>query len=144
MSSLTSITESAAASQPLEFAEAIRAGFPSPAYDHAGERIAIIHDLSPHPTTTFYARVQGDSMRDAGIIDGDIVVVDRGRDAQSGNFVVACIDGEFTIKEFRLDPSGQCAWLVPHNPDFQPIQVTAESNFQVWGVITFAIHKTRS
>ena len=53
-------------------------------------------------------------------------------------------DGEYTIKEFRLDASGTCAWLVPHNPDFQPIQVTAESNFQVWGVITFAIHKTRS
>ena len=129
MSSLTSITESAAASQPLEFAEAIRAGFPSPAYDHAGERIDIIHELIPHPNTTFYARVQGDSMHDAGIIDGD-------------NFVVACIDGEFTIKEFRLDPSGQCAWLIPHNSAYSPIKVTEENSFLVWGVITHAIHKT--
>lgn len=142
MSLLTSITESAASSQPLEFAEAIRAGFPSPAYDHAGERIDIIHELIPHPNTTFYARVQGDSMHDAGIIDGDIVVVDRGRNAQSGNFVVACIDGEFTIKEFRLDPSGQCAWLVPHNAAYSPIKVTEENSFLVWGVITHAIHKT--
>ena len=127
---------------PLELAENVRAGFPSPAYDHMNDRIDILHELVPHPYTTFYARVQGDSMRDAGILDGDIVVVDRSREARDGNFVVACIDGDFTIKEFRHDPSGTCAWLIPHNNAYTPIKVTEESSFLVWGVITHAIHKT--
>ena len=142
MAKLTDITDSEAQELSLEFAEAIHAGFPSPAADHAGERIDMAREMTPHPETTFYAHVQGDSMRDAGIFDGDIVVVDRSLDPKNGDFIVAYIDGEYTIKEFKMDDTGQCAWLIPHNPDFQPIQVTAESNFQVWGVITFAIHKT--
>ena len=91
--------------------------------------------------TTFYAHVEGDSMRDAGILDGDIVVVDRSLDPKNGDFIIAYIDNEYTLKEFRMDESGQCAWLIPHNPDFQPIRVSAESNFMVWGVVTYAIHR---
>jgi len=143
MAILTNITESEESALALEFAESIHAGFPSPAADHAGERIDLTREMTPHPETTFYAHVQGDSMRDAGILDGDIVVVDRSLEPKSGDFIVAYIDGEYTIKEFKMDEHAQCAWLIPHNPDFQPIQVTAESNFQVWGVITYAIHKTR-
>ena len=97
MSKLIDITESEQSELALEFAESIHAGFPSPAADYSGDRINLARVMTPHPETTFYAHVEGDSMRDAGILDGDIVVV-----------------------------------------------VTAESNFQVWGVITFAIHKTRS
>ena len=141
MAKITDITESEASALALEFAESIHAGFPSPAVDHAGERIDLTREMTPHPETTFYAHVQGESMRDAGILDGDIVVVDRSLDPKNGDFIVAFIDGEYTIKEFKQEHD--CAWLIPHNPAFQPIQVTAESNFMVWGVITYAIHRTR-
>ena len=141
MAKLTDISEAEQNALALEFAESIHAGFPSPAADHAGERIDMAREMTPHPETTFYARVEGDSMRDAGILDGDIVVVDRSLDPKNGDFIVAYIDGEYTIKEYQLDASGQYALLIPHNPDFQSIKVTDESNFNVWGVITYTIHK---
>ena len=143
MAKLIDITDSEQSELALEFAESIHAGFPSPAADHQGERINLAREMTPHPETTFYAHVEGDSMRDAGILDGDIVVVDRSLEPKSGDFIIAYIDNEYTLKEFKMDKSGQGAWLIPHNPDFQPIRVTAESNFQVWGVVTYAIHKTR-
>ena len=143
MAKLIDTSDSEQGELALEFAESIHAGFPSPAADHAGERINLAREMTPHPETTFYAHVEGDSMRDAGILDGDIVVVDRSLTPKNGDYIVAYIDGEYTLKEFRVDPDGQSAWLIPHNPDFQPIKVTAESNFVVWGVITYAVHKTR-
>ncbi len=143
MAKLIDISDSEQGELALEFAESIHAGFPSPAADHAGERINLAREMTPHPETTFYAHVEGDSMRDAGILDGDIVVVDRSLTPKNGDYIVAYIDGEYTLKEFRVDPDGQSAWLIPHNPDFQPIKVTEESNFVVWGVITYAVHKTR-
>lgn len=127
----------------LEFAEAIRAGFPSPAADHSGERIDMVREINHHPDTTFYARVSGDSMRDAAILDGDIVVIDKSLDPHNGDYIIAAIDGEFTLKEFRLDPENHCAWLIPHNDSFQPIRVSEEQNFSVWGVVTHVIHRTR-
>lgn len=128
----------------LEFAEAIHAGFPSPAADHAGERIDMVHEMTPHPETTFYARVEGDSMRDAGILDGDIAVIDRSLDPHNGDYIVAYVDGEYTMKEYRQDATNGCAWLIPHNEAYQPIRVDAASNFQIWGVITHVIHSMRS
>ena len=77
------------------------------------------------------------------ILDGDLVVVDRSLDPKNGDFIVAYIDGEYTLKEFKMDESGECAWLIPHNPDFQPIRVDKNNEFTVWGVVTYAIHKTR-
>ena len=78
---------------------------------------------------------------DAGISDGDIIVVDKSLEATTGDYVVAFIDGEFTLKEFRLDEANKCAWLVPYNKDFSPIKVTAENDFMVWGVVTYVIKK---
>jgi DNA polymerase V len=144
MARLIDISESEQNELALEFAEAVHAGFPSPAADHSGERINLTEEMTPNPETTFYAQIDGDSMRDAGILNGDIVVVDRSLQPKTGDIIVAYIDGEYTIKEFRLDPSERCAWLIPHNPDFQPIRVTEESNFSVWGVVTYAIHNVRS
>lgn len=141
MPKLTDITDSEQIALELEFAEAIHAGFPSPAADHSGERINLVHEMTPNPETTFYAHIEGDSMRDAGIYDGDIVVVDRSLEPKNGDIIVAYIDGEYTVKEFRKDPQGTSAWLIPHNPDFEPIQVTGQSNFNVWGVVTYAIHR---
>lgn len=141
MAKITDLTEVEESALALEFAESIHAGFPSPAADHTGERIDMAHEMTPHPETTFYARVEGDSMRDAGILDGDVVVVDRSLEPKNGDFIIAFIDNEYTLKEFKMDEKNNCAWLIPHNPDFQPIRIDTNSNFQVWGVVTFAIHK---
>ena len=143
MAKIVDLTDSEQSELALEFAESIHAGFPSPAADHSGERINLTKEMTPHPETTFYAHVEGDSMRDAGILDGDIVVVDRSLEPKNGDYIIAFIDNEYTLKEFKLDESGQYAWLIPHNPDFQPIRVDKDSNFQVWGVVTFAIHHVR-
>ena len=143
MPKLTDITEAEESALALEFAEALHAGFPSPAADHSGERINLTKEMSPNPETTFYAHIEGDSMRDAGILDGDIVVVDRSLEPKSGDIIVAYLDGEYTVKEFRMDASGRFAWLIPHNPDFQPIRVESDSNFSVWGVVTYAVLKVK-
>lgn len=137
---LTNITQSEQSSPELALAEHLHAGFPSPAADYT-ERIDITREIIRHPDTTFYARIDGDSMRDAGIFSGDIVVIDRSLQASDGDYVAACIDGEFTVKEFRLDRANQCAWLIPHNDAYSPIRVTDENAFVIWGVITYTIHK---
>ena len=128
----------------LPFADVgIKAGFPSPAQDYLTDSIDLNRDIIKHKESTFYARVDGDSMKDAGIGDGDIVVVDRALDARDGDFVVAFLDKEFTIKQFRMDKSGESAWLVPYNSDYSPIKVTADNDFLIWGVVTFTIKKMR-
>ena len=136
---LTDITPSRRGSPELVLAEHLHAGFPSPAADYT-ERIDITRELIRHPETTFYARIEGDSMRDAGIFSGDIVVIDRSLQAADGDYVAAYIDGEFTVKEFRSDRAHNCAWLVPHNDAYQPIRVDEQNAFIIWGVITHAIH----
>ena len=140
---LTNLTQAGQASPELVLAEHIHAGFPSVAADYT-ERIDITREMVPHPETTFYARIEGDSMQDAGIFNGDLVVIDRSLKAADGDFVAAYIDGEFTVKEYRSDPSDQCAWLIPHNKAFKPIRVDKEDAFRVWGVITHTIHYVRA
>ena len=80
-------------------------------------------------------------MRDAGIFDGDLVVIDKSLEAKEGDIVAAFIDGEFTLKRFHVDEGENCAWLLPANADFKPIKVTEENNFLVWGVMTFCIRR---
>ena len=139
---LTHLTQADQATPELVLAEHLHAGFPSPASD-CTERIDITREIIHHPETTFYARIDGDSMRDAGIFSGDLVVIDRSLPASDGDYVAAYIDGEFTVKEFRFDQAGQSAWLVPHNPAYSPIRVTEENAFIIWGVITHTIHHVR-
>lgn len=117
----------------------LHAGFPAPVGDEANS-IDLTCEMVRHPESTFYARIAGDSMQDAGIFDGDIVVIDRSLDARDGNFVAAFIDGEFAIKEFRSDPANRCAWLIAHNPKYPPIRVTADNDFAIWGVVTHNVH----
>lgn len=127
----------------LPLAESLRAGFPSPAADYAGDRINIAQEVVRHPETTFYARIEGDSMCEAGIFSGDLVVIDRSLTPRDGDFVAACIDGEFTLKEYREDRESGVVLLVPHNEKYPTIQVTECNSFLVWGVVTYSIHKTR-
>ncbi|MBQ8736901.1 MAG: translesion error-prone DNA polymerase V autoproteolytic subunit [Bacteroidaceae bacterium] len=128
----------------LAFADnGIKAGFPSPAQDYMSESIDLNKELIRHSETTFLARVSGNSLVEAGICDGDLVVIDKSLEAKNGDFVVAFIDGEFTLKEFRMDEANGCAWLIPHNRDYSPIKVTKENDFLVWGVLTYTIRQLR-
>lgn len=139
---LSHITCAEQGSPELVLAEHLHAGFPSPAADY-NERIDITRELIRHPETTFYARIEGDSMQDAGIYSGDLVVIDRSLHASDGDYVAAYIDGEFTVKEFRSDPSNRCAWLIPHNDKYNKIRVDDLNSFIIWGVITHTIHDVR-
>lgn len=126
----------------LAFAEqGIRAGFPSPAQDYLTESIDLNKELVKHPATTFYARAVGDSMKDCGIDDGDLLVIDKSLEPQEGDIIVAYVDGEFTLKKVRLDTHGKCLWLMPANEEYSPIRVTEENSFIIWGVLTYNIKK---
>ncbi len=126
----------------VPYAEAgIKAGFPSPAQDYMMDSIDLNRELIQHQECTFYARVNGDSMTGAGIFDGDLVVIDKSLEAKDGDYIAAFVDGEFTLKRFKMDPSGTCAWLLPANPHFPAIKVTADNDFMIWGVITSVIRQ---
>jgi len=128
----------------LDFVDCgIKAGFPSPAQDYLTDSIDLNKELIRRKETTFLARVSGNSLMEAGINDGDLVVIDKSLEVKDGDFVVAFIDGEFTLKEFRSDEENNCAWLIPHNKQFEPIKVTEENDFMIWGVLTYTIKQLR-
>lgn len=127
-------------SRPL-FLSVVAAGFPSPADDHL-ERDLDLHELLiSHPAATYYVRLAGDSMKDAGLYDGDILVVDRSLEPAHGNIVVAVVNGEFTVK--RLYRKGGQIQLTPENPLYTPIRITQESDLIVWGVVTGSVRQFR-
>ena len=126
---------------PLPFFVAgVAAGFPSPAEDYIEKPLDLNDLVVQHPHATFYVRVQGDSMRDAGIHSGDILVVDRAITPTHGKVVVALIEGEFTVKQIHMQAGA--ITLVPANKSYAPIPIQEGSDFQVWGVVTYVIHKT--
>ena len=126
----------------LQFAPSIRAGFPSPAEDYLTESLDFNRDLIKHPEATFYGQVEGDSMINAGICDGDIAVIDRSIEAEHGDVVVGYIDREFTVKFLDLTHKKD-GWieLRPANDSFTPIRIDEDSNFRVWGVVIYTIKK---
>ena len=129
-------------SLPLQYAdEGIRAGFPSPAQDYMEQAIDLNKEIIKHPASTFYGRVVGDSMRDEGIGEGDILVIDKSLELMDDDLAVCFIDGEFTVKRVRLETDA--AWLIPANPDYPKIRVTADNDFIVWGIVTYTIKKNR-
>lgn len=115
----------------------IAAGFPSPAQDYIDLKIDLNKELISNPSSTFYGRVKGSSMKDAGILDGDILVIDKSLEPQDGDTAVCFIDGEFTLKYIKIEPDA--VYLVPANSEFHPIKVTSENNFCIWGVVTYSI-----
>jgi SOS response umuD protein. serine peptidase. MEROPS family S24 len=117
----------------------VHAGFPSPADDFIERRLDLGRALVPHPEATFFARVEGDSMKDECIEDGDLLVVDKSVEAADGDLTVSYLDGEFTLKRIRLR-EGKTR-LVPANPRYEMIEVTPENDFSVWGVVTFVVKK---
>ena len=127
---------------PLPYAdEGIRAGFPSPAQDYMELAIDLNKELIKHPTSTFYGRVVGDSMKDEGIEEGDILVIDKSLELMDDDLAVCFIDGDFTVKRVRLE--SDAAWLVPSNAKYPPITVTKDNEFMVWGIVTYTIKKNR-
>lgn len=115
----------------------ISAGFPSPAQDYIDLKIDLNKELINTPSSTFYGRVKGSSMKDAGIVDGDILVIDKSLEPQDGDTAICFIDGEFTLKYIKIEPDA--VYLVPANSKFQPIKITEENNFCIWGVVTYSI-----
>lgn len=127
---------------PLPFAdEGVRAGFPSPAQNYMENSIDLNRDLVEHPESTFFARVEGSSMIEAGLEEGDILVIDRSIDARDGDIVVCALNGEFTVKYLQLRDGG--VRLLPANPEFAPIDVEPGDRFEVWGAVTYIIHKAK-
>jgi len=116
----------------------IPAGFPSPADDYIDKKLDLNEFLVKHPAATFFMKVQGDSMINAGINSGDILIVDKAIEALPGKVVVAVLDGEFTVK--RLAKSGERIRLVPENDAYPVIEIKEEMNFEIWGVVTNVIH----
>lgn len=129
----------------LPFANAIKAGFPSTAEGYEQDSIDFNRDLIRHPEATFYGRVYGDSMIEAGICDGDIAVIDRSVEAEDGDIIVAYVNNEFTIKYFDLSHRHQgYIELRPANPAFKPIRISEADDFKVWGVVVWTIRKWKS
>ncbi|MFH2012331.1 MAG: translesion error-prone DNA polymerase V autoproteolytic subunit [Pseudomonadota bacterium] len=115
----------------------ISAGFPSPALDFIDLSIDLNKHLIKHPAATFYGLVKGFSMQDAGIGNGDLLVIDKSIEPADGKIAVCYIDGEFTIKRIKIEKN--TCWLLPANEDYNPIKVTPENDFLVWGIVTHVI-----
>lgn len=115
----------------------ISAGFPSPADDFLQERISLDKVLIKNQEATFFARVSGQSMIDAGINDKDLLVIDRSITPQNNKIAVCFIDGEFTVKRLRVE--GNEVWLKPENPDYPIIKITEDNDFLIWGIVTNVI-----
>lgn len=121
----------------------IVAGFPIPLdNDEKGQNIELLRMLCPNPEASYLIRVQGNSMIDAGIYDGDIIIVDKSNRNPSPTEVAVCeLNGEYTLK--RFEKRGEEGWLVPANPNYPEIRVTEEDSFSIWGTVTYIIHKPR-
>ena len=143
MNEIVFITPDLSTELPLLYADGgIPAGFPSPAQDYVDGILDLNKELIQHPAATFYARVVGDSMY-PGIKDGDLLVVDRSLDAFDDCIAVCCLNSEFTIK--RIDLSNKDKGFIrlgPDNPKYEPIIVTEDEEFILWGVVRYVIHKT--
>ena len=115
----------------------ISAGFPSPAMDFIDVSIDMNKYLIKRPTATFYGRVKGVSMKNCGIDDGDLLVIDKSIPPANNKIAVCYIDGEFTVKRINVN-EGAC-WLIPENKNYKPIKITEDNDFQIWGIVTHVI-----
>ena len=119
--------------------QGISAGFPSPADDFKEVRISLDKELVKNNESTFYARVCGNSMEDAGISDSDLLVIDRSIEPKNNMISVCFLDGEFTVKRI-LKKEGKL-YLKPENKNYKKILVNEENNLIIWGIVTYVIKK---
>jgi DNA polymerase V len=120
------------------FENGVSAGFPSPAEDHMHSKIDLNNLLIENPSATYYVRVNGDSMLGAGILSGDLLIVDRSIEVTNNCIVVAHLDGEFTVK--RIKKIKKKIFLQAENNNYKPIEITKEMDFELFGVVAHAIH----
>jgi DNA polymerase V len=130
--------ESSSITRPI-FMSTVEAGFPSPAEYYIEGSLDLNKHLIKHPAATFFVRVSGDSMINAGMYPSDILIVDRSLEATDKKIVIAVIDGELTVKRLRY--RGNLLFLESENDAYMPIKITKEMSFEVWGVVTNVIHK---
>ncbi|MCX6256779.1 MAG: translesion error-prone DNA polymerase V autoproteolytic subunit [Bacteroidia bacterium] len=121
------------------YSAAISAGFPSPADDYIEQKLDLNNLLIRHPSATYFVRAKGNSMINAGIHDGDILIVDRSLTPAGNSIVIAVVDGDLTVKRIRKENNK--LFLVPENIDYHEMEITEGMDFRLWGVVTNVIHK---
>jgi len=119
--------------------EGVSAGFPSPADDFKELRISIDQEVVRNEEATFYARVSGVSMQEAGLDDGDLLVIDRSLEPQNDKIAVCFIDGSFTVKRLKVDVD--CVYLMSENKNYKPIKVSEGDELLIWGIVTYVVKK---
>lgn len=117
----------------------ISAGFPSPADDFRETRISLDEELIHNKDATFFAKVKGQSMINAGLDDNDLLVIDRSLEPANNKIAVCFLDGEFTVKRLRVEKNE--VWLQPENPNYPIINITEDNDFVIWGIVTNVIKK---
>lgn len=115
----------------------ISAGFPSPADDFIELSIDLNKQLIRNRDTTFFAKVKGHSMKNAGIFDGDLLIIDKSLEPQNNKIAICQIDGEFTVKRIKIEEN--IVWLIAENEDYEPIKVTPENELMIWGIVVHCI-----
>ncbi|MDF1555007.1 MAG: translesion error-prone DNA polymerase V autoproteolytic subunit [Deferrisomatales bacterium] len=123
------------------FTESVAAGFPSPATDYCESRLDLNELCVKHPAATYFVRAQGDSMIDAGIYSGDVLVVDRSLTAKHGDIVIVALNGELTVKKLETKPTLR---LVPMNSKYASVDIPEETDIEIFGVATTAIHSLQN
>ena len=118
--------------------DSVSAGFPSPADDYTEENVDLNEHLISNPFSTFFLRVKGESMINAGIKDKDLIIVDKSLIAKPGDIVIAMIDGEFTIK--RLSIKNDELYLKAENHNYPDFSFKNHIDVQIWGVVIYSIH----
>ena len=124
------------------FLDSVSAGFPSPATDYIENKLDLNEYLIKHPAATFIVKAKGPSMTDAGIISGDLLIVDRSITPKSNNIVIASIFGDLTVK--KLQKKENSLFLLSANSDYPSIEVKEEMECFIWGVVTYVIHESNS
>ena len=115
------------------FSDLVQCGFPSPAADYVEQRIDLNQLLIQHPSATYF-------VKDGGISDGDLLIVDSAITASHGDIVIAAVDGEFTVKKLQLRPTVQ---LIPMNSAYSPITISSEDTLDVFGVVIHVVKAMR-
>ena len=115
----------------------ISSGFPSPGDEFLELTIDLNKHLIKHKDSTFFAKVKGHSMKNAGIFDGDLLIIDKSLAPQDGKIAICQIDGEFTVKRIKIE--NEVVWLIAENEDYKPIKVTEENELMIWGIVIHSI-----
>lgn len=117
----------------------VKAGFPSPADDHTDICLDLNKELIKNPSSTFFARVSGESMIDEGIDDGDLLIIDKSVQPYHGAIAVCYLDGEFTLKKICIEKDS--IMLIPANKKFKPIKIDKDNDFMIWGIVRYLVKK---